>query len=271
MTTEKMLEISKKHLKTAILLGVLLGAFSFLILVATQKNFRSSTDVLVSTSQSGAVDYYNLSQSSNYLTSILSQSIYSEKFLEDVEASGKVSGSVVSGSSLQRLKAWQKLVKVKTNPNVGIMTVEVFGNTQYQADQLSQAVLDVLANQNAFFLGQAQNVDVRTLSGPITEKNPSFAQIILAALGGFVVGSALFLLFVIYREEFFGGKDETKKTVLSGKIEIAPREPEAPALPKENNGMIPEKRSEKEYSITDEDYLSATSDYWKQRLEMDRR
>jgi hypothetical protein len=157
MSTEKMLQLAKNNLKSAILFGLLIGALSFLLLVMTQKNFRSSTDILMSQSQSGPIDYYAMSQSTNYLTNILSQSIYSEKFLEEVNATGKISTDFLQGDSAQKLKTWNKIVRVKNNSSVGIMNVQVFGDTQNQTDKLSQAVLDVIVNRNSFFLGQDQN------------------------------------------------------------------------------------------------------------------
>ena len=252
MTIENMLKLAKKNLKTALLFGMFLGALSFLILVMTQKNFRSNMDILVSQSQPGA-DYYTLSQSADYLTNILSQSIYSEKFLDEVNASGKISGSFLAGNNAQKIKRWQKIVRVKNNSNVGIMNIEVFGDTQTQAEQISQAVLDVLVNQNSFFLGQDQNVNVRVLSGPIVEKNPSFFQIILSAGGGFAVGIVLVWLGALYREEY------GKRKINEGEIVFTNENIQEP----ENNEIPIQKNQE----INGENHLSANSEYWRKRLE----
>lgn len=254
-----MLNLAKNNLKTALLCGMLLGALSFLLLVMTQKNFRSSADVLVSQNQSGATDYYALSQSANYLTSMLSQSIYSEKFLEDVVATNKVPANFISGDSAARLKAWQHVIVVKNNPTVGIMTIQVFGDTQASTDQLASAVLDVLINQNSFFLGQDQNINVHVLSGPITEKNPSPTQIVLAIIGGFLVGGLLSILFIIYREEF-----STQKIILKGNLSLERKTTETATVMPEN---LPAENFSSESFLSDEEYLSANSDYWKKKLE----
>lgn len=263
MTTENMLKLAKNHLKTAVLCGLLLGAISFLGLVMTQKNFRSNTDILMSQSQPGTTDYYALSQSANYLTNILSQSIYSEKFIEEVGATGKTSNNFLTGDSAQRLKEWQRIVHVKNNSSVGIMSIQVFGDTQSQTDNLSTAVLDVMVNHNSFFLGQDQNVNVRVLSGPIVEKNPSFAQIIMAGVGGFVVGLLFFLLGVIYREEFLK-KEEVEEEIVEIKFTTKDDALEDRIMPIEN---LPQEDVTGEPFISDEDYLAANSDYWKKKLE----
>jgi len=249
-----MLKLAKNHLKTALLFGLLAGALSFLVLVTTQKSFRGSADILMSQNQAGATDYYALSQGANYLTNILSQSIYSEKFLEEVDATGKISTGFLGNDNATRLKEWQRVVHVKNNSSVGIMNIQVFGDTQFQTDKLSEAVIDVLVNHNSFFLGQEQNVNVRILSGPIVEKNPSIAQIVAAAVGGFAVGMLFFLLFVIYRAEFFP-QEELADEELSIKMDQVEKQ----IFPLENFPPEP--------SISDEDYLAADSDYWKDKLE----
>ncbi|MFA7319483.1 MAG: hypothetical protein WC022_02695 [Parcubacteria group bacterium] len=260
MTTENMLKLAKNHLKTALLFGLFVGALSFFILVMTQKNFSSNTDILMSQSQSGATDYYALSQSTNYLTNILSQSIYSEKFIEEVEATGKISNNFLTGDSAQRLKEWKRIVHVKNNSSVGIMNVQVFGDTQAGTYQLSQSILDVLINRNSFFLGQDQNVNVRVLSGPIVEKNPSFVQIMLSGIGGFAVGVFFFLLVVIYRAEFFKKEEAVGIKFTTEKEDMTDDE----ILPFEN---LPIESISRRTDVSDEDYLAANSDYWKNKLE----
>jgi len=255
MTTENMLKSAKNNLKTALLFGLFVGALSFLVLVMTQKNFRSSTDILMSQSQTGTTDYYALSQSANYLANILSQSIYSEKFLEEVSTTGKTSMAFLSGDTAERLKEWQRIVHIKNDSSVGILNIQIFGDTQIQTDQLSEAVLDVVVNKNSFFLGQDQNVNVRVLSGPIVEKNPSIAQIILSGIGGFIVGVFFFLLFMIYREEF-SKQEEISEIRFATKKDITP---EDELFPMENLPQEP--------GISDEDYLAANSEYWKKKLE----
>lgn len=243
MTIENMLILAKKHLKTALLFGMLVGALSFLTLVMTQKNFRSDMDIIVSQNQSGSTDFYALSQSANYLTNILSQSIYSEKFLDEVNASGKVSSNFLVGSNTaQKLKTWRRIIRVKKNSNVGIMSIEIFGDTPDQVKQISQAVINVLVNQNSYFLGQNKNVNAHVLSGPIVEKNPSFFQIVLTSTSGFAVGIILVLFWALYQEEYKKQKKFEDKIII-------------------NNENIPAKE------INGEEYLSADSDYWKKRLE----
>lgn len=231
MELENMLKLAKKYIGTAILAGLFLGAVSFLILIITQKSFRSNTDILIVQSQEGTTDYYTMSRSVDYLSSILSQAIYSEKFLDETVNTGKISASLFPSDQTKRLNAWQKTINIKKNSTAGILSLEIFGDTENQTSNISAGALDVLINKNSMFLGTNQNLKIQILSGPIVKENPSFFQIILASLGGFLVGIILVFMWVIYRIPAIEAKRE------KGTIEFHPLEA-----------------------------LDANSDYWKERL-----
>ncbi len=250
------IKLIKQYFKLALLAGMLVGAFSFLFLVTTQKNFRSKTDVLISQNKSGA-DYYSLSQSANYLTNILTQSMYSEKFLDEVETKSNFPAISLSNNKAQQIKEWQKIIQIKNNSHIGIMHIEIFGDTQDQTKAISEAVLDVLLNNNSFFLGQNQNINIRVLSGPIVEKNPSFLQIMITSGGGFVIGVLLSLLFLIYKKEY--------EKQINGQIEFSQEE-----MNSENDYSDNIYPLEKNHELKNDNYLSADSEYWKERLNNDR-
>jgi len=210
MTMEKMLELAKNNLKNLIFAGLLLGALSFLALVVTQKSFSAKADLLVVQNQQGFSDYYALSKSSDYLSGILMESVYSEKFLEEIKNTNLVSTNFLPLDKAERLKEWQKTVKLKKNASVGIITVETFANSQKQAGDISNAVIDVLTNKYSLFLGQGQNVEIRVLSGPIVEKNPTVMQIILVSLAGFAVGIILAFMLAYYKSQYSDTKTNFK-------------------------------------------------------------
>lgn len=233
-----MLNLAKKHLKTAILAGLFLGAVSFLVLIVSQKSFKSSTDILVVQNQEGTVDYYAMSRSADYLSNILSEAVYSEKFLDEIIATGKISANIFPFDPLEKRKAWQKVISIQKSSTTGILSVQIFGDSTRQAKDISDGVLDVLINKNAMFLGTNQNLKIQILSGPIVEKNPSVGQIVIAGLGGIIIGILLTFLIVFYREEFFKKEEEI---VMRGSLI-------------------------EESSVENQDYLSENSDYWKERI-----
>ncbi len=207
-----MLELAKKSLITVFLAGVFLGVLSFFLLVVTQKSSRATTDLLVVQSSGNVSDYYTMSKSADYLSGILIESIYSEKFLAEMKTVDSSAVDFLPVDKADRLKAWQKTVSLKKNVNAGIISAEVFGDSSKQTVKISNALIDVLTNKYSLFLGQGQSIEIKVLSGPIAEKNPTLAQIILVSIGGFIIGVLLNCLWIFYRE-----KDDKTGRLLFGK------------------------------------------------------
>jgi len=201
MTLEKMLYIAKNRFMTMFLFGLFISALSFLFLVVTQKNFKANSDILVVQNQQGFSDYYALSKSTDYLSGVLVESIYSEKFIDEMNNAGINSSQFLPSDKLERLKEWNKIVKVSKNSAFGIINIKVFASSQKEVLDISNAIVTVLTTKNDLFLGQGQNIEVRVLSGPIWEKNPSFQQIVAITAGGFAIGMLISFMCIYYREE----------------------------------------------------------------------
>ena len=59
----------------------------------------------------------------------------------------------------------------------------------------------MLTTKSDLFIGEGQNVDVKILSGPVTEKNPSIENIIAVTIAGFVLGIILSSLWYVFKDE----------------------------------------------------------------------
>ena len=200
MNAQKLVILAKKRLGSLILGALFVGALSFLFLVVSQKNFRSDMDLLVVQNQQGFSDYYALSKSADYLTSVLTESIYSEKFIDELDNSGLNVDAFLPQDKSQRLKTWAKTINISRNPSLGMIHVEVFGVTQKQTLEISNAMVNVITTKYFSFLGRGQDLDVRLLSGPIVEKNPSLTNIILAIVLGLVAGFIVTFIGAFYLE-----------------------------------------------------------------------
>ena len=201
MTAEKIIYVAKNRKTSLVLGGLFFAAFSFLFLVYSQKNFKASSDVLITQNQTGYTDYYTLSKSADYLSSVITESIYSEKFLDEVIATKMMNPDFLPQDKITRLKFWRNTIRTTKNASVGIIHLEVFANTQKQSMDISSAALSILTEKSSLFLGQGQSVDVKILSGPIWEKNPSLNSLILVTVGGFFIGILLIFIWLYYAEE----------------------------------------------------------------------
>lgn len=197
------LPLIKEKLGIIILMGVLISALSFLFLVMNQKNFKATTDFLIVQNQSVGQDYYTLSKSAEFLGNVLGESIYSQLFIDEVLKTGKVDSEILPFDAKNRLKEWGKIVVVKKNLQLGTIKITVFANNSNEAINTSEAISEVLTKKNYLFRGHGQDIDVRIISGPILEKNPTFPDIFSGILGGFLVGAIATFGWLYYKEASF--------------------------------------------------------------------
>lgn len=187
--------------------SLIIAVASFLFLVFTEDAFKVRTDFLLTQNNTGSQDFYAMSRSSEYVGKVLSEAIYSERFVDAVVETGKVSASSMSADKKVKLENWAKEVKINKKLDLGMIQVEVFNDDQREALRVSQAITDVLTQRNNLFRGgDEKSVDVRVLTGPIVERNPSIMQLVAVAFGGFFFGGMMSLFWIFIRTEVFPKK-----------------------------------------------------------------
>ncbi|MCI0559713.1 MAG: hypothetical protein MN733_14585 [Nitrososphaera sp.] len=201
MPMQAIFSVIKRNGISILLAGLLVSALSFAALVFTSKNFKVSLDFLV-VQTLASQDFYAQFKSAEYIGKVLSESVYSERFVDALIATGKVDVNSLPSDKKERLKQWSETVKVQRNLDVGMLGVTVLANDQKQGLRIAEALTQVLTEQNGLFRGgDEKSVEVRVLSGPILERNPSVKELILATMGGLVLGIVLMLLWVVLRVE----------------------------------------------------------------------
>lgn len=194
---------------TMLLVGLFAGASSFFALTLFSKSFKATTDFLVVQNGSETQDFYSMLKSSEYLGKVLSESVYSEKFIGAVIETGGVNDGFIPAGGKDRLKAWSKMVSVKSNPDAGILHVIVYSNNDRDALRISQAIGKVLVERNALFRSGAENsVEIRTLSGPIVESNPGVETMAVATGAGVLFGISFMLLVLFWKTGGFDVEPE---------------------------------------------------------------
>lgn len=172
------------------LFGFFIAAATFFVETAISPRYAVRTDFMV-VQLSGSQDFYTLFKSSEYLGKVLSESIYSERFINAVLETGKVSAQgFLPTDKRARLSAWRSMVGVEKNIELGMLSVTVRADTEREANKVMDALSDVLINRNTEFRGgEAKAVEIRILSGPITDRNPTPKQLILLSFIGFLAGA----------------------------------------------------------------------------------
>ncbi|MDP3957132.1 MAG: hypothetical protein Q8Q10_01350 [bacterium] len=173
-------------------------------------------DFLVVQTNVGNQDFYTQFKSSEYLGKILSEAIYSERFINAVVETGKVNTEFLPFDKKDRLKTWSEMVFVKNNLELGIISVTVKSDRERDAARIMDGITLVLTQQNSLFRGgDEKSVDIRILSGPILERNPTKSEIFKVVLGGFFAGFFLTGVWLIVRNEnFLKNKEAAEVTSL---------------------------------------------------------
>jgi len=188
------------------LFGVLLAALTFWGAIIANKNFQARADVLIVQNQNGYSDYYALSRSADYLSQVLTESIYSERFIQKVAEKNIVNiDNMLPKDKSEKLKKWNQMVEVTKKSDTGILSIETYGVTPTEAIQTSEAVLKVLTEDYYIFLGRGQDLDVRVLSGPILEKTFGTLSLAFIIFGGFVIGCLLAVMWFYFSYELKEG------------------------------------------------------------------
>lgn len=183
-----------------LLAGVFVAAASFFLVTLLAPRFQVTTDFMVVQASTPNQDFYTLFKSSEFLSRVLSESVMSERFINAVVATGHVSQEFLPTDKRDRLKAWRDMVTIEKNIELGMLTITVKADTDREAGKVMQAVSDVLLTKNVEFRGGDEKaVEIRILSGPISERNPSPKELVLIIATAFLAGFSLMALAVTFR------------------------------------------------------------------------
>jgi uncharacterized protein involved in exopolysaccharide biosynthesis len=203
------LSVVKKKQVSLFFTASLVAAASFLFLILTQEAYKVRTDFIITQNNPNSQDFYAMSRSTEYIGKILSEAIYSERFIDAVVETGNVPATSLPFDKKAKLEQWSKTVSVTKNLELGMISVMTYNDNQREALKTSQAISDVLIQKNNLFRGgDEKSVEVRVLSGPIVERNPSVTQLILVVLGGFLFGGLLGVVRIFVKTEMIPAKPQ---------------------------------------------------------------
>lgn len=190
----------RPRLSYLVSIGIVTAVLAVGILVVIQPRYSSSMDFLLVQENTSGQDFYTVFKSSEYLGKVLTRSMYSERFIVEVIATGKMDDRFLPSDKKDRLDAWEEILTVRNNLELGIISVSVAGQNDRDTARIMSGVAEVLTEKNALFRsGDEKSVEVRVLSGPIIEATPTLNKLLLVVGGGFLSGILLASIFVSMR------------------------------------------------------------------------
>lgn len=197
-----LLQLVRTHGVGSVFAGLVLAALAMLSLILFSPKFSVQTDYLVSQDSVSGKDYYTLTRSSEYVSKILAEVVESDRFIEEVVNTGKFEANVLPIDNRERIKAWGRMVTVGKDVDLGIIRITVSGDRLLETQKVSAAISEVFTEKNGSFISSDdQNVPIRVLSGPISNRNPEPSSLIAVIVGGFILGFLISLSVVFLRNE----------------------------------------------------------------------
>jgi hypothetical protein len=143
------------------------------------------------------IDTYTASKTSNYITGILGEVIYSDSFISSVYKSEPNLNNNLTSNKEKSQKIWKKQVKTQILDNKGVISIDAFGSNRYQTNLLASAIGYTIINQHGIYDGSADRVTIKMIDSPTIYENWSITKIISDGLIGLLAGLFLGFTFVI--------------------------------------------------------------------------
>ena len=197
MDMQELLNFLKRKWQTIVVFMLAAAVLAFLFSIVQPQNYRADQRFLVVEKYAENVDPYAATQSTQYLTDLLSQVMYSQSFMNQVLSAGYGIDKSSFPSEPQELqKAWQKALSTRVVGDTGILEVSVYFNDRYKTEQLALAVGQVLRTDNGQYHGHGNDVTIQTIDQPITSLYPVEPNLALNTGIGALVGLVIALGFV---------------------------------------------------------------------------
>ena len=180
--------------------GLLVASLVFMLLIFTQKNFRVDVELLVVNNQQNT-DFYSQFKSSEFLGKLFGSAVHSDRFIDAIIEKGVIDNGFLPEVKKLRAKKWDETVKVASDRELGKLHITVLENDQNHAVRIADGIVSVLVENNNLFRGGAkESVEVRLLSGPTLDGNPSLKDLVLSSALGFLLGATLTAILLVMKK-----------------------------------------------------------------------
>ncbi|MBI4121754.1 MAG: hypothetical protein HY461_00325 [Parcubacteria group bacterium] len=197
MELHEIVKFLKHKWRVVTLFVIATAVLAFVASIVQPQKYRAEQRFLVVQTYAEDVDPYAASRSTEYLTNLLSEVMYSQSFMNQVFASGySVDRNSFPATGKKLKKAWQKTLRTRVLGDTGILDVSVYHEDPYKAEQLALAIGQVLRTKNSQYHGRGRAVQIQTIDQPILSLRPVQPDILLNTVVGLILGLVAGLAFV---------------------------------------------------------------------------
>ena len=222
MNQEKIFNV--RNIKTMASIAMVVMVISIIISLVQTPKYQSSAKLLIIYKQDN-IDPYTATKTSEYITNILSEVIYSGSFVDNVFNSKFNLKNDLGINQETRQKNWRKMINNEVKADKGIITLRVLHREKNQASQFAQAIVYTITTKHQLYHGLGDKINIKIIDNPTTSESWAQPKIIYNALigfvGGWIIGISIIILFprqrilelLSYRTKKALIKDETIELV----------------------------------------------------------
>lgn len=210
--TQEVIRNIFKNWRNIVIITLIFAILASIVTFSQPLKYGSTMRLLVVQEYSSLTDPFAASKSTQYLSDILSEVVYSTSFLNEVLNSGFSIEDNYSQNEQKRKKQWEKTVTAKPINDTGIIVITAYHTDRMQAEQIARAVSYTLRTKHTLYHGGGEKVSVRVIENAITSNWPVKPNIInnfvLALVFGVIFGSGFVYLFPGYKIRLWKRKRE---------------------------------------------------------------
>lgn len=211
-----MAQFLKHKWQTVVLFMLVFATLAFVFSVVQTQKYRSEQRFLVVSTYAEDVDPYAATRSTEYLTNLLSEVMYSQNFLEQVMSSGyALDASIFPEDPKKQKKAWTKSLSNRVLGDTGILEVAVYHSDRFVTEQLALAIGSVLQTEHSQYHSRGEQISISVIDQPITSLRPVQPNILLNTSAGVILGilAGLAFIYLFPQREFQFGNEGSQNLV----------------------------------------------------------
>ncbi|HHX58826.1 MAG TPA: hypothetical protein GX706_03610 [Candidatus Moranbacteria bacterium] len=182
------------------LIGLIFAMLFFIVAAFIPPQYKATSSIVISQGSVSAMDAYREAKSSEFVARTSKEVILSNSFMRKTLAQSKVDWvdmSKIEGQDKQ-LKFWRKKVKVAVIPNTGVMNISIYTKDRELSKTLLTEMINYIVVNKQSFLGE-KDVSVSVTNEPYYFSKPTFPNLPLASLVGFILGCLFAIVWTILR------------------------------------------------------------------------
>lgn len=197
MELNEMTQFIKRKWQTVVVFVLVFTTLAFVFSIVQPQKYRSEQRFLAVSRYAEDVDPYAATRSTEHLTNLLSEVMYSQRFLDEVLTAGfALDEDIFPELPKKRKKAWQKTLGTRVLGDTGIIDVAIFHKDRFVAEQLALAVGHVLRTKHSDYHSRGNALTIQTIDKPMTSLRPVQPNIPLNTAAGLALGVVASLAFI---------------------------------------------------------------------------